>query len=138
MRLLAGLGFAPVPEVTLTTGRRLDLLAVGRDGGLWAIEVKSSREDFAADGKWPEYLAWADRFSFAVDPDFPLEILPPGEGVIIADRFEAVIHREPMTRPIAAARRKAITLRLARLAAARLHGVMDPELGNELLGILEA
>ena len=137
MRLLAELGWTPVAELTLVTGRRLDLLGVSGAGALWAIEIKSSLEDFRADGKWPEYLAWADRFSFAVDPDFPLSLLPPDEGVIVADRFEAVVHREPVLRPLAAARRKAVTLRLARLAAARLHAALDPEIGAELVVALD-
>jgi len=126
-----------VAELTLGTGRRLDLLALGGSGDLWAIEVKSSREDFLSDGKWPEYLEWADRFAFAVDPHFPLEILPPAEGLIVADRWEAELLRPPRLRPLPAARRKALTLRLARLAAARLHAIVDPELGAQLMGVLD-
>ncbi len=126
MRLLAELGLAPLAEVTLANGRRLDLLALAADGTFWAVEIKSSPADFRADDKWPDYLAFADRFFFAVPADFPLDRLPADEGLIVADRFEAVIRREGRLRPLAPARRRALLVRFARLAAARLHGLLDP------------
>lgn len=134
MRLLADLTLAPLAEVTLGSGRRLDILALARDGRFWAIEIKSCLLDFRADTKWPGYLAWADRFLFAVPPDFPLEVLPEAEGLIIADRFGAELVREPLPRPLPSARRRALTLRFARLAAARAHGLNDPDAGIELPG----
>jgi hypothetical protein len=50
----------------------------------------------------------------------------------VADRYDAAILREPETRPLAAARRKAETLRLARMAARRMmamSAVLDIDLG---------
>ena len=41
MRLLLDLELASLPEFTLATGRRLDVMAVGRDGRLVAVVVKS-------------------------------------------------------------------------------------------------
>ena len=41
-------------------------------GAITLVEVKSCRADFVADRKWQEYLAYCDRFYFAVGPDFPL------------------------------------------------------------------
>jgi hypothetical protein len=128
IRLLIELGFAPLAEVTLRTGRRLDLLALGPDGVLVGVEVKSCRADFLADGKWPDYLEWVDRFFFAVAPDFPVDLLPAGEGLILADRYHAEIVRTGATRAVAAARRRALTLRFARIAAARLQGRDDPDM----------
>ncbi len=128
MRLLAALGLAPLAEVPLASGRRLDLLALAADGTFWAIEIKSSLADLRADAKWPDYLPWADRFFFAVAPDFPLAALPGEEGLIVADRYEAVILREGPIRPLPGARRRALLLRFARLAAARVHGLEDPPL----------
>lgn len=126
MRLLAELGLASLAEVGLATGRRLDLLALAADGSFWAIEIKSSLADLRADAKWGEYLEFADRFFFAVAPTFPLDALPPGEGLIVADRFEAAILREGPLRPLPGARRRALLLRFARLAAARAHALADP------------
>ncbi|MGD9507130.1 MAG: MmcB family DNA repair protein [Geminicoccaceae bacterium] len=126
MRLLLDLELASLPEFTLATGRRLDLMAVGRDGRLVAIEVKSCRADFMTDRKWRDYLDHADEFYFAVGPDFPVELLPQEEGLIVADRFAATLVRPARARSVAAARRRAVLLRFARTAALRLQGASDP------------
>src|SRR5215218_2687960 len=86
-RLLASHGFASLPEVTLANGRRADILGLGPDGEIWIVEVKSSVADFRADGKWPEYRDFCDRFFFAVPETFPTEILPGEAGLILADGF---------------------------------------------------
>lgn len=127
MRLLVSMDIAPLGEVGLKTGRRLDLLGLGRDGLFTAIEVKSSRADFMADGKWHEYLDHADFFYFAVAPDFPVHILPESEGLILADRYGGEIVRPSQQRPLAGARRRALTLRFARLGAMRAHLLEDPD-----------
>ena len=119
--------FACAEEVTLATGLRVDVMALGPRGEIWVVECKSSRADFAADAKWPCYLDWADRFFWAVGPDFPTELLPAETGLILADAYGAEILRfGPETR-LAGARRKALTLRLARLAARRAQAARDPE-----------
>jgi hypothetical protein len=59
-------------------------------------------------------------------------LAPEVTGLIVADRYDAAILREPETRPLAAARRKAETLRLARMAARRMmamSAVLDIDLG---------
>ncbi|MEM0943885.1 MAG: MmcB family DNA repair protein, partial [Pseudomonadota bacterium] len=84
------------------------------------VEVKSSRADFQADGKWPGYLSWCDRFFFAVPAAFPEALLPQDQGLIRADAYGAEVVRPAPLDRLAAARRKAITLRFARLAAERL------------------
>jgi hypothetical protein len=126
MRLLLELELASLPEFTLASGRRVDLMAIGRDGRLVAIEVKSCRVDFLTDRKWHDYLDYADEFYFAVAPDFPTELLPAEEGLIVADRFAASLVRPPRRRSVAAARRRALLLRFARTAALRLQGANDP------------
>ena len=126
LRLLRELDATALAEFRLQNGRRLDLLALHRDGSFTAIEVKSSRVDFLTDRKWGEYLAFADRFAFAVAPGFPLDLLPPLEGLIVADRFEGTLLRSGPHRPLPAARRRALTLRFARTASARLMGEDDP------------
>ena len=125
-RHLAGHGFVSLPEVTLPSGLRADLMALGPKGEIWIVECKSSPADFRSDGKWAGYLEWADRFFWAVGADFPADILPPDSGLILADGYGADIAAMPAAQPLAPARRKALTLRFARLAAARLRVLTDP------------
>ena len=91
MRLLLDLDLTSLPEFTLATGRRVDLMALGRDGRLVAIEVKSCRADFLTDRKWPDYLGYADQFYFAVAPGLPARAAAARGG---ADRGRP-LRREP-------------------------------------------
>jgi hypothetical protein len=126
-RLLGAHGLASLAEVTLANGRRADLAGISGSGEIWIVEVKSSLEDFRSDTKWPEYREFCDRLYFAVAPDFPREVLPPDTGLIIADRYGGEIARPAPEHRLAGARRKAMTLRLARIAAMRLQAAIDPE-----------
>ena len=119
------LNYACLTEFTLRNGRRADVIALGPDGELVIVEVKSSLADYRADGKWPEYLDFCQRFFFAVAPDFPLAVLPPETGLLVADGYDAAERRPSPTAPLAPARRKAVTLKFARLAAQRLHSLTD-------------
>lgn len=129
-RLLGDFGQGVLTEFSLATGRRVDVIGIDRSGIITVVEVKASVADFRGDRKWREYLDFCDRFFFAVATDFPRELLPVDEncGVIIADRFGAEILREPVLEKLAAARRKAVTLRFARTAAQRLQTLLDPNL----------
>ncbi|NOX94362.1 MAG: MmcB family DNA repair protein [Alphaproteobacteria bacterium] len=118
IRMLIDLGQSPA-EFKLANGRRADIAALDRRGRLTIVEIKSCRTDFDADQKWPDYLGFCDRFYFAVDLAFPANLLPPEEGVIVADAYGATIKRPASARSLAAARRKAVTLRFARQAARR-------------------
>ncbi|WP_107989109.1 MmcB family DNA repair protein [Breoghania corrubedonensis] len=129
-RLLRRSGAACVAEFTLPTGRRADLVSVGAKGEIWIVEVKSSVADFRADSKWPDYRAWCDRFFFATHPDVPAEIFPEEAGLMMSDGFGADVLRPAPDHPLAAARRKAMTLRFAQCAANRLHNLMDPAMGR--------
>ncbi|MDT8345750.1 MAG: MmcB family DNA repair protein [Thermohalobaculum sp.] len=124
-RMLAQHGLAALIEFPTTDGRRMDLCALGPNGEIWCVEVKSSRADFMSDAKWPDYLPWCDRFFFAVPESFPAEILPPQHGLIRADQWGAEVLRMAPHAPVAAARRKAVTLRFARMAAERLTRLTD-------------
>ena len=126
-RLLAGHGFASVTELTLASGRRADIVGLGPDGTIWIIEIKSSVADFRADGKWPRYRDFCDRFSFAVPGDFPTKILPTDAGLVLADAFGAAVARDAPEHRLAGARRKTVTLRFAHAAAGRLHSLVDPQ-----------
>jgi hypothetical protein len=124
-RMFADLGLASLTEVTLANGRRADVMAVGPKGEVVIVEVKSCLQDFATDQKWPEYAPYCDRFYFAVDCDFPKERIPPEVGMMVCDGFGGAILRESVPAQLAAARRKAVTLSFARLAAARLMRVAE-------------
>jgi hypothetical protein len=119
-RMLAELGLASLTEVTLANGRRADVMAMGPKGEIVIVEVKSCLQDFATDQKWPEYEPFCDRFYFAVDCEFPRDRLPAETGMMVCDGFGGAILRESEARLLNAARRKAVTLSFARLAAARL------------------
>ena len=123
-RLLLDMGLCSIHEFSLASGRRADIAALGKDGSILIVEIKSSVTDFRSDTKWQEYLDYCDTFYFAVTPEFPVAILPETCGIIIADRFGAEVLRadpsEGPDRKLKAARRKAVTLRFARVAASRL------------------
>ncbi|MEM6390227.1 MAG: MmcB family DNA repair protein [Pseudomonadota bacterium] len=127
-RHLAELGFASVLEFVPERGKRLDVLALGPKGEIWIVECKSSRADFTSDHKWQGYLEWGDRFFWAVDEAFPSELLPLETGLILADAYGAEIVRDAPEHRLAAARRKAMTLKIARIAAERLRLTHDPAL----------
>lgn len=130
--LLAEMGAAHLPELTLASGRRADISALFRDGSIWIVEIKSSIEDMKADSKWPDYRDYCDRLFFATLEDVPEEIFPPDCGFIRADTHGAALLRDAPEHRLAAARRKAVTLRIAqaasqRLYAAELAGIDLPE-----------
>ncbi len=119
-RMFAELGLASLTEVTLANGRRADVMAVGPRGEIVIVEVKSCLQDFQTDQKWPEYAPYCDRFYFAVDCDFPKERIPDACGLMVCDGFGGAVLRDCVAVQLNAARRKAVTLSFARLAAARL------------------
>jgi len=125
-RALAKRGYATLTEVSLANGRRADVMGLGRTGELVIVEVKSSLQDFRSDAKWPEYREFCDRFYFAVAEDFPRDAIPGDCGLIVADGFGGAVLREPPLLALAAARRKAVTLRFALIGSERLRRLLDP------------
>ena len=125
-RLCGRLGWAPLHEVPLPNGRRADILALRPDGGFTCIEVKSGPRDFLTDLKWPDYREFSDALFFAVDVDFPQELLPAETGLIVAAGLEADLLREAPSHPLPGARRRAMLQRFAWLAAGRLAALEDP------------
>lgn len=125
-RHLRSYDFATIEEFVPTRGLRVDVLALGPKGEIWVIECKSSRADFMSDGKWQGYLEWCDRYFWAVDADFPSELLPAETGLIIADGYDAEIVRMAPESKLAAARRKSLIQKAARVAAGRLQSYRDP------------
>jgi hypothetical protein len=126
-RRLRAEGMALIPELTLRSGRRADLVGIAGDGTITIVEIKSSIEDFRADGKWQDYCCHSDYFYFATGPHVPAEIFPPDAGLIVADPYGAEILRPSQCEKLAPARRKEMLIRIARAGALRLHDLEDPD-----------
>ena len=126
-RLLLAEGYSPIAEFSLANGRRLDVAALGGDGTILGVEIKVSVADLRADAKWPDYLEFCDLFYFAVPPEFPREHLHAETGLMIADRYGGEIVRRAEPINVHASRRRAVTLRFAKLAAERLVRTLDPD-----------
>ena len=125
-RYFAAMGYSALVEVPLPNGRRADVLAIDGRGQFLLVEIKSCRADFRSDNKWPDYLEFCDFFYFAVAAEFPRELLPQEAGLLIADPYSAVIERDTPGRLLAPARRRALLLRFAHLAASRVQLLSDP------------
>lgn len=130
-RHMRSLGFASLEEFVPTRGLRVDVLALGPKGELWVIECKSSRADFQSDSKWQGYLEWCDRYFWAVDTEFPVELLPEGTGLIIADDYDAEVIRMAPEDKLPPARRKKLIQKFAMDAARRLQVLRDPRPGRD-------
>jgi hypothetical protein len=125
-RLLHAHGYCVISEMPLPSGRRADLVALGHDGEIWIVEIKSSVADFRADQKWIDYRAHCDRLFFATTIEVPCEIFPPDTGLIVADAFGGQIVCEAPEHRLHAATRKSMMLSVARAAALRLQSLVDP------------
>lgn len=132
-RWLLRAGISPLAEVPLAGGRRADIVGIDAAGQLTIVEIKISLADLRGDRKWPDYLDHCDCFYWAVPAGLPLADLdtpafrPDITGLIVADRYDAEQLRPAPCRPLNAARRRAITVALARRAADRWLGLIDPE-----------
>ena len=128
-RMINERGDSCLREFTLKSGRRVDIIALARDGTITVIEVKSSRQDFQSDRKWPEYLEWADRFFFAVSETFPRDILPGPEqcGIIVTDGFDCLTVQDAPETRLKAQRRNHLIRRLAHNAMRRLEFGIDED-----------
>jgi hypothetical protein len=117
-------------------------MALDASGHLIIVEIKCSRADLLGDGKWPDYFDYCDRYFWAVPEGFDTALFegaalwPERTGLIVADAYDAAVLRPAPVEPLAAARRKAETLRFARRAARRLTAMGDPDFAAELGGLL--
>ncbi|RDD96612.1 DNA repair protein MmcB-related protein [Paracoccus pantotrophus] len=125
-RMLAGLGHAALPEFVPAGGLRVDVISVTPKGEIWVVECKSCRADFISDRKWQGYLEFCDRFFWAVDADFPEDLLPEGSGLIRADSWGAELVRMAPESRLAGARRSRLLRDIARVSTARLLALTDP------------
>ena len=126
MRMLYGLNHAALAEFVPVGGMRVDVISVSPKGEIWVVECKSCRADFAADRKWQGYLEFCDRFFWAVDGDFPDDLLPLETGLIRADPWGAELIRMAPESRLAGARRARLLRDIARVSTTRLMALSDP------------
>lgn len=119
-RFLSEMRHAILPELTLSSGRRADLVSLTPKGELWIIEIKTSIEDLRVDRKWPDYRQHCDRLFFATHPGVPVDIFPAECGLILSDGYGADLLRDAPEHRLSPATRKAVSLAFARVAAQRL------------------
>lgn len=123
-----------LPEMPLRNNRRADLMGIDAKGQLVIVEIKVARGDLLGDAKWTDYLDYCDRFYWGLAPHLDracmeeASFLPERCGLIVADGYDAEILRPAATVPLAAARRKVETERLARAALRRQLGLLDPRI----------
>ena len=125
-RFLAAQGYSTLTEFPVGKGRRVDAIGLNRDRQFAIVEIKTSIADFRGDAKWPDYLPWCDAYYFAVPADFPADILPADQGLLVADAFDAAVIREAPVRPMNATRRRTQILKFALAAGQRLQQALDP------------
>jgi hypothetical protein len=107
-------------------------MGIDAKGRIVIVEIKVSRADLLGDTKWPDYLEHCDRFYWGLAPHLDRACMetaafrPELCGVIVADGYDAEILRPAPSLPLAAARRKTETERLARAALRRLVATADP------------
>jgi hypothetical protein len=135
-RLFSRQDLFAICEVPLANGRRADMMAIDGKGALTIVEIKVAKSDLLGDAKWTEYLDYCDRFFWAVPPELAHHceaerFLPNEAGLIVADRYDAVLVRDAIQRPLSPARRKSELLRFARRAARRLSAQIDPSFGDD-------
>ena len=128
MRHFAQIGLSSLSEFSPIRGLRVDIVALGPSDEIWIVECKSGKNDFKSDNKWHNYLDWCDRYFWAVDAEFPIDILPYDTGLIIADPYDASILREAPLNKVSAARRKKLIKSIAKSACNRLLIHTDPKM----------
>ncbi|MCK3778242.1 MmcB family DNA repair protein [Ensifer sesbaniae] len=119
-RLFAELRHSVLPELTLASGRRADLISLSAKGEIWIVEIKTSIEDFRIDRKWPEYRQHCDRLFFATHAGVPLDIFPEECGLLLSDGYDGHLVREAPEHKLPPATRKSVLQLFARTAAQRL------------------
>ena len=109
-------------EFKLRVPRRVDLIALSKNGHISIVEIKSSPHDFRNDKKWTEYIEWADKFYFGVGDDFPLQLLPDAErcGIIITDGFDCHEFQPAPFKKLSGSRRGALVRAIAKVSMRRV------------------
>ena len=135
-RLLMAMGAHVLPELSLASGRRADLVALTRRATSGSSRSSRRSRISGSTGNGPNTGCISDRFFFATHPEVPAEIFPEECGFILSDGYGAEILRDAPEHRLPPATRKALMLRIARAGAARLlaaelAGVSVPALDGE-------
>ena len=128
MRHFDQIGLSSLSEFSPIKGLRVDIITLGMSNEIWIIECKSGQSDFKSDRKWHNYLDWCNRYFWAVDANFPIDILPINTGIIIADAYDASILREAPLNKLSPARQKKVIKSIAKSACNRLLTHIDPKI----------
>ena len=128
MRHFDQIGLSSLSEFSPIKGLRVDIITLGMSNEIWIIECKSGQSDFKSDRKWHNYLDWCNRYFWAVDANFPIDILPINTGIIIADAYDASILREAPLKKLSPARKKKVIKSIAKSACNRLLTHIDPKI----------
>ena len=128
MRHFDQIGLSSLSEFSPIKGLRVDIITLGMSNEIWIIECKSGQSDFKSDRKWHNYLDWCDRYFWAVDANFPIDILPINTGIIIADAYDASILREAPLNKLSPARQRKVIKSIAKSACNRLLTNIDPKI----------
>jgi hypothetical protein len=135
-RLFARNAIWCLAEMSLRSNRRADLMGIDAKGHIIIVEIKVSRADLLGDAKWPDYLEHCDRFFWGLAAHLDRSCMdteafkPERCGLIVADGYDAEILRPAPLMPLASARRKAETERLARASLRRHAVIRDPGIGR--------
>tara|TARA_B100001057_G_C22240124_1_gene715427 strand:- start:9 stop:443 length:435 start_codon:yes stop_codon:yes gene_type:complete len=128
IRHFAQIGLSSLSEFSPAKGLRVDIITLGMSNEIWIVECKSGQSDFKSDKKWQNYLEWCDRYFWAVDANFPIDILPTQTGLIIADAYDASIIREAPLNKLSPVRQRKIIKLMAASACNRLLLHTDPKI----------
>ncbi len=126
-RMFNSMGYGTLTEFRLPLARRADVVALSEAGEIVICEVKSTRADYRADRKWQDYVPYCEGFYFAVPVGFPLDILPPECGLIVADAYGAAVRRPSPALSLHPTRKRHLLVRYGHAASARLFRLTDPE-----------
>ena len=129
-RHLKQYNFSCLEEFVPIKGSRVDIIAIGPRGEIWIIECKSSLADYNQAQKWEKYFPFCDRYFWDVHQNFPTNILPAKDCLMIADQYDAEIVRYGQEYKISPQKRKVITTKVARNASDRLRLLLDPSVSK--------
>ena len=97
----------------------IEVMGLDPKGEIWVVECKSSRADYQANSQWQGYLERCDRFFWAVDTEFPTDLLPIETGLITSVANDIEITRMGPESKLVPTRRRKMVQKLAVDAALR-------------------
>ena len=118
-RLFQNLGFGTLTEFKLSNGRRVDVMAVDRNGDFVIVESKVQSRTIVRTGNGTNTW-YSANVSILPAGWFPVEIMPDDCGLIVADPYDAAVRRESTAKKLNANRKRRQLIRFALAASDRL------------------